>query len=170
MRILEATLVRSQTWQRFLMIGATALVAVSLLACSSDSNEEAPAATTEVASELTNEFITLLQKKDTAGLTGYLDQSFMIQRADGSFATKSDYLTNLPTIGEFTISNVTFNQTGDSLVVRWDLTVNETINGQVYKGNPAPRLSTFVYSDAEWRMISHANFNAPAGAPAAPVN
>ena len=170
MRILEATPARSQSWQRILMVAATALVAISLLACGSDSGEKAPAATTEVAQELTNEFITLLQKKDTSGLTDYLDQSFMIQRADGSFATKQDYLINLPTIGDFTINNVAFKQTGDSLVVRWELTVVQTINGQQYRDTPAPRLSTFVYVDDGWRMMSHANFNAPATAEAAPVN
>ncbi len=178
MRILEATLDRSRSWQRILLIGATALVALSLIACSSDDDADESAAATvpdvtaSTAQALTSQFITLLQKKDTSGLTAFLDDGFMLQRADGSFAVKADYLKNLPTIGNFAVTNVNFKQRGDTFVVRWDLTVNETIDGKEYAGTPAPRLSTFVYHDSEWRMFSHANFNAPAqpAPPAAPVN
>ncbi|MGE0059728.1 MAG: nuclear transport factor 2 family protein, partial [Dehalococcoidia bacterium] len=133
---------------------------------------DVPNVTDATARDLTNQFITLLQKKDTTGLTAFLDDGFMLQRADGSFAVKADYLKNLPSIGNFTITNVSFKQRGDTFVVRWDLTVNETIDGKEYSGSPAPRLSTFVYHDNEWRMFSHANFNAPAQSapPAAPVN
>jgi hypothetical protein len=178
-RILEATLQRSQPWQRILFFGATALVALSLLACSSDDAETddnaaaaAPEVTSSTAAELTSRFITLLAAKDVNGLTGFLDDGFMLQRADGSFVVKADYLKNLPQIGHFTITNVNFKQRGDTFVVRWDLAVAEVIDGKEYAGTPAPRLSTFVYHDNEWRMFSHANFNAPVSSPppAAPVN
>jgi hypothetical protein len=123
--------------------------------------------TSSVAQDLTTKFITLLQENDVPGLTDYLDDGFMLQRADGSFAVKADYLKKLPAIGHFTITNVNFKQRGDTFVVRWDLAVAEVIDGKEYAGTPAPRLSTFVYHDGEWRMFSHANFNAPvASAPA----
>ncbi|MGE0058947.1 MAG: hypothetical protein AB7T32_13260, partial [Dehalococcoidia bacterium] len=75
MRILVATLDRSRAWQRVLMIGATAFVALSLIACSSDDDSDGaasadvPNVTDATARDLTNQFITLLQKKDTTGLT-----------------------------------------------------------------------------------------------------
>src|SRR5687768_370751 len=62
--------------------------------------------------ELAAEFMTLLQDKDAAGLDGYLSEAFIIQRADGSSATKAGYLTRLPEIGEFTIEDVTALQAG----------------------------------------------------------
>lgn len=151
-------------WVRLAAVAT--LLSALLVACGSSGDKDAPAATSGDAERLTRQFITLLQQKDTAGLRNFLDDSFMIQRADGSFATKESYLTNLPAIGEFSIANVSFKQQGSALVVRWELTVNEVINGQPYRGAPAPRLSTFVYHDGEWRMMSHANFNAPSG----PVN
>jgi hypothetical protein len=125
----------------------------------------------ETGSELVNEYITLLQQKDEAGLRSFLSDAFIIQRADGSSAEKAAYLENLPDIGEFTITEVTAHQAEDALIVRWLLTVNEVINGQTYSTEPAPRLSTFVYLDGDWRLSSHANFNAPESAspPAAPT-
>jgi hypothetical protein len=160
-------------WTRWLLGLGMLAVATTLLACGGSDNNEADAVLLDDASQtgqqLTNEYISLLQKKDVAGLTGFLSDAFMIQRADGSNATKADYLTNLPQIGQFTITNVIARQAGNSLVVRWDLTVNETIDGKVYAGTPAPRLSTFIFENDEWRLMSHANFNAPATAPAAPV-
>jgi hypothetical protein len=143
-------------------------MAMSLLACSSgdektdNSADAAPTVTAAMAQQLTSQFIELLQAKDVPGLTDYLDDGFMLQRANGSYAVKADYLTNLPEIGHFTITNVDFKQRGDTFVVRWDLAVAEVIDGKEYAGTPAPRISTFVYHDGRWRMFSHANFNAPA--------
>jgi hypothetical protein len=171
LRILEAIVDRGQAWQRLFLLGVSVLLAASLLACSSDDSASddpaAPEVTSSVAQDLTTKFITLLQENDVPGLTDYLDDGFMLQRADGSFAVKADYLKKLPAIGHFTITNVNFKQRGDTFVVRWDLAVAEVIDGKEYAGTPAPRLSTFVYHDGEWRMFSHANFNAPvASAPA----
>jgi hypothetical protein len=145
------------------------LAAASLFACGSDdgATAEAPIATAGEAEALAREFLTLLQRKDITGLQGYLDDSFILQRADGSFIVKDDYLKNLPEIGPFTIANLTHKQTGSALVVRWELAIVQTINGQQYRDTPAPRLSTFVYVDGRWRMMSHANYNVPAEAPPA---
>ncbi len=115
---------------------------------------------------LTDEFMTLLQDKDAAGLDAYLSEAFIIQRADGSSATKADYLTRLPEIGDYTIEAVTTRQAGDALTVKWALVVDQVINGQTYSARQAPRLSTFAWdADARrWRMTGHANFNVPAEA------
>ena len=141
------------------------------IACSGDSDSES-AATLEnpdqTGSELVNEYITLLKDKDVGGLRDFLSDAFIIQRADGSNDEKTAYLENIPDIGEFTITEVTALQANDALIVRWFLTVDEVINGQRYGGDPAPRLSTFVYQDGDWRLTSHANFNAPNAGNATP--
>lgn len=173
MPIREIALQRPQFWSRFVLIAGAALVALSLVACGSDEKaDEAPTATTQTGADLADKFITLLHEKDTAGLDVFLSDAFLLQRADGSFAAKVDYLPNLPQIGEFTIANVTAKQFENTLIVRWDLSVIETINGTQFAGSPAPRLSTFVWDGEDWKMASHANFNVPASTtvPAAPVN
>jgi hypothetical protein len=115
-----------------------------------------------VGLEVATEYVTLLQENDLPGLQAFISDAFIIQRADGSTATKSDYLTKLPQIGPFEIGDVTARQAGSTLVVRWTITVQEVINGSTYNTAPAPRLSTFAWNDGRWQLTSHANFNAPA--------
>jgi hypothetical protein len=155
---------------------STLLLAAALvfgIACGgSDGDSSATLANPDqTGSELVNRYITLLKDKDTEGLRAFISDAFIIQRADGSNSEKAAYLQNIPEIGEFTITDVSALQANDALIVRWFLTVDEVINGQPYSGEPAPRLSTFVYQDGGWRLSSHANFNAPPSAnpPAAPT-
>ena len=155
---------------------ATVLFTVALVfgvACSDSDGNSASRLNSpvETGTELVNRYITLLQEKDVEGLRDFLSDAFMIQRADGSNSEKTAYLQNIPQIGEFTITDVSALQAADALIVRWSLTVDEVINGQTYSTEPAARLSTFVYQDGDWRLSSHANFNAPESAnpPAAPT-
>lgn len=149
----------------------TCLVAIALLVvlgaagCDGDDDgaDGAPAlddpATT--GDELVNEFFALVAEKDTAGLDELLSDAFVVLRANGTSSTKDDYLPDLPDVGEYQTSNVTAAQDGESLVVAYDLTVVETIEGEPFETDPAPRLSTFVWDDGAWRLVSHANFNVP---------
>lgn len=114
-----------------------------------------------VGHELVNTYISLLAAGQTEGLDGLLSEAFMIQRADGSFATRSEYLANYPEIGRFSITNVSARQDGNVLVVHWYLAVDEVIDGRTFSNTPAPRLSSFAWSDGAWRLTSHANFNVP---------
>ena len=50
-------------------------------------------------------------------------------------------------------------QETNTLTVRWSLQIDETVNGQVTGKNLAPRLSTFIWENGAWRLLSHANFN-----------
>jgi hypothetical protein len=93
-----------------------------------------------------------------------LSDAFTVQRADGSSAGKEEYLSDFPEVGRFRIGDLDAKQDGDALVVRYESTVEEErIEGEPFAADPAPRLSTFVWSDGDWRLSSHANFNVPAG-------
>lgn len=106
--------------------------------------------------------MSLLANNDVAGLKVFLSDAFLRQGADGTFATKEAYLKNPPRISNYAISDVTANQAGDALVVRWLFSVEEVISGQKLQSNPAPRLATFVWDSGDWKLLSHANFNPPA--------
>ena len=156
---------KQQTLPRGLYISllVTLILAVALTACNDNGDNDAPSLQqpSDVGATLADKFLVLLADKDTDGLRSFLHESFMIQRADGSSATKADYLTRLPEIGTYTISDVAARQAGSTLVVRWTVAVNQVIDGRPYATAPAPRLSTFVWADGDWRLIAHANFNAP---------
>jgi hypothetical protein len=156
---------------RRIPIWVLALVAVTLVAtgCSDDDTDDdtnAAPVLTDVdvtGRELATEFLTILQSGDTAELGEFLADGFQIRRVEGSGATKAEYLENPAQVGDFTLGDtLTAVQQDDVLTVRWALEVSEAIDGTDFSGDEAPRLSTFVYVDGRWRLLSHANFNLPA--------
>jgi hypothetical protein len=113
--------------------------------------------------KLATKFLTLLQTKDQKGLAAFLDPSFQLQRADGTGATRSEYLANPSTVNSFKIGpELTAVQAGDLLTLRWQLEANTQINGTQFSTTEAPRLSVFRWDGRQWRIVSHANFNVPA--------
>lgn len=112
---------------------------------------------------LAERYLGLIKAKDIPGLTRFLAPEFQVQRADGSGATKSEYLADLPTIREFVITDAIGTQSGSTLVVRYLATVSGVVNGKEYSAGAAPRLSTFEWDGRRWQLASHANFNALQG-------
>src|SRR5919198_5916976 len=101
---------------------------------------------TKTATTLVHRFFTLIQHKDVAGLKRFLSPAFQVQRADGSGAGKSEYLTKLATIHKFELTSLHATQTGGTLVVRYLATVEGILNGKPYTPGPAPRLSVFSWN------------------------
>ncbi|HMM41320.1 MAG TPA: nuclear transport factor 2 family protein [Thermomicrobiales bacterium] len=147
------------------MLLAAVVIATLLLgaACGSDDGNapdlDDPSRTGQ---ELVEKYMSMLADQDADGLDDFLSDAFIRQGAEGQFATKDDYLANLPQIANYTIDEVTGQQDDDALVVRWQFTVEETVSGQALRAEPSPRLATFIWSDGDWRLLSHANFNPPA--------
>jgi hypothetical protein len=110
-------------------------------------------------SRLVHNFFTLLQHKNIAGLERFLAPDFQVQRADGSASGKSDYLAALPTVLDFTISDLVATQSGAAIVVRYRAVAEGLVNGKPYTPGPAPRLSVFEWNGTRWQIVAHANFN-----------
>lgn len=140
--------------------------------CASDSASDAVPVVKDVQGtgrDLATRFIAILQSGDAAALDAFLDPTFQIQRADGSGATKVEYLANPAKVQTFELGKeVSAQWSGSVLTVRYGIVVHEVINGEDFSKGEAPRLSTFVWHDGAWFLASHANFNLPA-AEAAPV-
>ena len=115
--------------------------------------------TTTTATQLVNRFFTLVEKRDVNGLNQFLSPAFQIERADGSGGTKAQYLSALPTITSFSVSNVVATQTGSVMVVTYLATIQGVVNGKTPTPGAAPRLSVFVRQGSAWRLVAHANFN-----------
>jgi hypothetical protein len=88
-----------------------------------------------------------------------LAPEYQVERADGSGYDREGYLkSELPKVAalpEFTSVKVT--GTGDLLVVRYDVTVNETRGGKTVQRH-APRLTVFRKQGDNWLVVAHANF------------
>lgn len=150
--------------KRFLQLIPVALLMMLILgACGISDSDGAddlddPSAT---GLALVEQYAELISAKDTDALDDFISDAFIIQRADGSFRLKDDYLENLPDLEDWTLSEVEAVQDGDALTVRWFISVHSVVDGVQTSTEPAPRLSTFIYHDDDWRLTSHANFNAP---------
>ena len=114
--------------------------------------------------ELAEEFLMILQDQDMEALDAFLADGFQLQRADGTGATKAEYLADPAKVGEFTLgAEVVGVQDRGVLTVRWSVKVQEEIDGVATDTGEAARLSTFLWQGGRWRMLSHANFVLPAG-------
>jgi hypothetical protein len=110
---------------------------------------------------LATEFLRLLHTDDTAGLKAFLSPALLLQRADGTWLTKPEYLANPAHIESYSISDVHGTRSGGVRVVRYTVVTRQTIDGQMFSADPVPRLSTYVKVKKTWQLIAHANFNAP---------
>ena len=100
-----------------------------------------------------------LVKGDAAGIKAVLAPEFQIMRADGGGYAKDDYLaTGLPKIAKLPeVSKLVATGSGDLLIARYMLTIDETINGKATIAH-APRLTVFRKSGGAWLVVAHANF------------
>ncbi|MCW2989965.1 MAG: hypothetical protein JWM73_559 [Solirubrobacterales bacterium] len=111
--------------------------------------------------KLATEFLRLLHTDDTAGLRAFLSPQLLLQRADGTWLTKKQYLANPAHIESYSVSDVHGTRSGGVRVVRYTVVTRQTIDGQLFSADPVPRLSTYVKVKRTWQLIAHANFNAP---------
>ena len=146
-----------------LVLGAGAFVA----GCGSSSADPATDGQSpdQQATALLTNFWTAVQDADTDTLEESLSPSWQLARADGTYLSRKEYITEVGS-GEIDIVNFAFDQiratrSGPSLVVRYITTADYTLEGKKYKGTPAPYLGTFVWEDERWQMTSQANFNVP---------
>ena len=97
---------------------------------------------------------------DTEALDALLAPDYQLVRNDGTRATKEEYLAEPATVDSYSIANVKGTSTGNTLVVSFDLTIEEEINGQQI-AETAPRLGSFVWDGEDWLLLSWANFGVP---------
>lgn len=110
---------------------------------------------------LASEFLLLLKAENKAGLRNFLDKSFLLQRGDGSYLNKKEYLADPSIVDEYRIRNIVATRKGNVRVMRYEANTVQIVNGNEVPGGWIPRLSTYVKSKGKWTLISHANFLLP---------
>ncbi len=116
---------------------------------------------TKEGRRLATRFFTLLDGTPSPALKRFLSPAFQLQRADGTTATRAEYLKSVANVKTFSFTKVRGTIQGGALVVTYTATTDQIIDGKVYKKDPAPRLSVFHWDGRAWRLIAHANFNTP---------
>jgi hypothetical protein len=102
-----------------------------------------------------------VERRDTAGLERFLSPGFQIQRADGTHADKAEYIANLPSLSNPQVQGLQATLHGSVLVVRYEVSAEQIVDGHPYRPGFAPRLSVFVAGKRGWQLVAHANFNVP---------
>ncbi len=110
---------------------------------------------------LASEFLMMLKAEDMAGLKIFLAPQFLIQRGDGTYLNKSQYLKDPSEVDSFKIRGVVGHDDGDIRVIRFEANTVQRIEGKEVAGGWIPRLSTFVKEEGIWKLIAHANFLLP---------
>jgi hypothetical protein len=109
---------------------------------------------------LANEFLRILKAKDQTALARFLSPQLLLQRPDGSYYTRDQYLLNPARVDDYSLTNVVGTRTGNVRVIRYTVTAVQFLNGQQVTQDPVPRISTYVYRGGAWRLVAHANFAA----------
>jgi hypothetical protein len=149
------------------LAAALAAAAATSTAAAAPGRSPAPAPTRlaspdATATQLLNRFFSALVADDATRLGNLLSPAWMIQRASGTWATRSQYLAAMPDVRQYRIVDVMAQYAAPALVVRSRTSTQEPNASGVLVASPlAPRLSTFTWSGGRWRMTSHANFNPP---------
>jgi len=114
----------------------------------------------KVAQKLVVAWLTALKDQDAAAIAANMAPNFQIERADGSGTDRKGYLAHPSVVKDFTLKDpIIAIQSGNTLTVRWALKVSANINGVDYQDAEAPRLTTYVWHDGRWKIVSYANFN-----------
>jgi hypothetical protein len=111
---------------------------------------------------LARRFLDVLSSPNpTPQLEELLSPAFQLQRSNGTFVDREEYLEQPATVSRYEILEDNFRayQDGPVLTVRFTVAITETIDGREVRMNEADRLGTFVRSDAGWKLTSWANFN-----------
>ena len=110
---------------------------------------------------LASEFLMMLQAKDSAGLKIFLAPAFLIQRGDGTYLNKTQYLADPSEVDSFKIRGVVGTDAGGVRVIRFEANTDQRIEGKEVAGGWIPRLSTFIKEEGVWKIVAHANFLLP---------
>ncbi len=139
----------------------SALLAFVVIAVTLPSVSRGAQSRSALGTQLVHRYLSDLQRHDVADLRNFLSPAFQVQRGDGLRQTKSELLRNPPRLGSYTIRRMRVSSDANTVVVTFEIAINEVINGKPFRTAYAARLATFASINKAWRLIGWANFNAP---------
>jgi hypothetical protein len=112
--------------------------------------------------ELAQRFLDILtQRNPRPALEEFLSPSFQLQRANGTFADREEYLDTPAVVVRARILPEGFRayQDGAVLTVRFTVDIQETTTGEAVAARQADRLAVFRRGTDGWKLVAWANFN-----------
>lgn len=114
--------------------------------------------------ELAQRFLDILSGPNrSAALEEFLSPAFQLQRANGTYANRQEYLADPAVVGNFAIEDSNFRalQDGPVLTVRFTVDVGGNPSGLAGASSQAERLAVFLRTAQGWQLVAWSNFNPP---------
>lgn len=115
--------------------------------------------------ELAQRFLDILSGPNrSAALEEFLSPAFQLQRANGTYANREEYLADPAVVGNFAIVDSNFRalQDGPVLTVRFSVDVGGSPGAVAGELSRAERLAVFMRTASGWQLVAWSNFNPPA--------
>jgi hypothetical protein len=143
-----------------LLLGALATLALVVPTANAAPRPSSPEMAGKNVSDtvLASEFLRILKADDQTALARFLSPQFLLQRPDGTYITRDQYLLNPSRVEDYTVTDVVGTRTGNVRVIRYTVNTTQFQNGQQITQDPVPRISTYVWRGGAWRIVAHANF------------
>ena len=143
-----------------LLLGALAALALVAPAAHAAPRPSSPELAKKNVSDtvLASEFLRILKANDQTALARFLSPQFLLQRPDGSYITRDQYLLNPSRVEDYNVTDVVGTRTGNVRVIRYTVNTTQFQNDQQITQDPVPRISTYIWRGGAWRIVAHANF------------
>jgi hypothetical protein len=112
--------------------------------------------------ELAQRFLNIVAMRDPRpALQEFLSPSFQLQRSNGTYADRDEYLDAPASVVRATIRPEGFRayQDGAVLTVRFSVDIQETVSGEAIQSRQGDRLAVFRRGTDGWKLVAWANFN-----------
>lgn len=126
--------------------------------------EEAESTTDKIieqtGEELVREVFLHIHNSNIQALENMLSEHFQSVHEFGASDRQGeiDILKNIE-LGEYSLSNFQVTGGNDIIIVTYNLTAKETIQGKEVPHKPVPRLSVFINTNSGWKWLAHANLS-----------
>jgi len=144
----------------------SALILISFVGSTSALPLAAPALAADDLTETARKALVAFTEGVLAGpqaLAPLLAPEYQIMRNNGVGYDRDGYLNRgvgtISAAPDFSHENIIATRDGDIMVTRYDLRIDEVIQGNPIKKR-APRLTVFRLIDGVWKVVAHANFGA----------
>lgn len=119
----------------------------------------APAKADEEAKAAVRSFVEVVMSGDHERVGAMLAPEFQILRSDGVGYVKENYIVRgTPQIDALLeIADLVVTRHDDIMVVRYSLTLEESIRGRAAEAK-APRMTVFRRDGDDWLVVAHSNF------------
>ena len=140
-------------WLGLTMLGMLVCLGLPNLALA-----EGAAASTTTGEQILITLWNDMEKGNFEAIEAMMDPAFQSVHDDGARNKEQELklIRNLH-LGPYELSDIQVTESGETLLITYKASVEETLDGKPTNTKPAPRLSIFQKQPSGWKWLAHAN-------------